>query len=267
MKQAALGVRLAAGLLAAALLAAAGLLPGTAARAADRHALWRIVHGACVPDQEAHHVPAPCAVVDEAHGFAVLKDRRGREQYLLIPTARISGIESPELLRPDAPNYFAEAWGEMRLVEARLSRRLPADDLSLAINSAYGRSQDQLHIHMECIRPAVRAALAAEQGRITSGGWSDLPEALAGDHYRAIRINGPALATTSPFRLLAASLADPAGQMGHHTLVLVGAPPPAGGFILLDGRSNLLLLDRGSGEALQDHDCMIARTAPGSARN
>lgn len=246
-------------------LLAAGLLLAASAQAADRHALWRIVHGACVPDEQARRLPAPCAVVDEAHGFAVLKDQHGREQYLLIPTARISGIESPELLRPDAPNYFAEAWSEMRLVEARLPRPLPADDLSLAINSAYGRSQDQLHIHMECIRPAVHAALQSELGRITTQGWRALPTQLAGERYRAMQIEGSALASTSPFRLLAASLADPASQMGHHTLVLVGAPPPAHGFILLDGRANLLLLRLGSGEALQDHDCAIARGDSGAA--
>ncbi|MET0331942.1 MAG: CDP-diacylglycerol diphosphatase, partial [Dyella sp.] len=44
------------------------------------------------------------------NGYAILKDHHGPAQYLLIPTARITGIESPLLLRAGAPNYFAAAW-------------------------------------------------------------------------------------------------------------------------------------------------------------
>ncbi|XLM23387.1 CDP-diacylglycerol diphosphatase, partial [Chromobacterium piscinae] len=43
-------------------------------------------------------------------GVAVLKDRNGALQYLLIPTEKVSGIESPRLLGDDAPAYWREAW-------------------------------------------------------------------------------------------------------------------------------------------------------------
>ncbi len=239
------------------------LLTGMPA-AAGPDALWRVVHGQCDPDQQAHRRPAPCAVVDDAAGFAVLKDLHGADQYLLIPTVRIGGIESPSLLRPDAPNYFAAAWSEMPLVEARLHRTLPREDLSLAINSAYGRTQDQLHIHMECISPSVRDAVASELGAIRADGWHELPRPLMGHRYRALRIEREQLDGVDPFRLLAASLSDPAAQMGHHTLVLVGARLPRPGFVLLDDRTDLLALDHASGEELQDHDCAVARrVAPG----
>ena len=36
-------------------------------------------------------------------------------------------------------------------MEAEAGRALPDDVLSLAINSIHGRSQDQLHIHIDCI--------------------------------------------------------------------------------------------------------------------
>ena len=62
-------------------------------------------------------------------------------------------------LSPGAPNYWAQAWHARRYVDQRAGRVLGRDELSLAINSVYGRSQDQLHIHIECIKPAVRAAL------------------------------------------------------------------------------------------------------------
>ena len=64
-----------------------------AARAADRMALWRIVHGQCVVDQKTNGAPAPCAFVDisggEDNGVAILKDFNGIAQHLAIPTRRI----------------------------------------------------------------------------------------------------------------------------------------------------------------------------------
>ena len=236
---------------------------GGRARAADPDTLWRIVHGRCVPDQRDRHDPAPCAVLDEAGGFAVLKDIRGREQYLLIPTARIGGIESAALLRTGAPNYFADAWRERGRVGRALHRSLPRDALSMAVNSAYGRSQDQLHIHMDCIGRPVHDALLALQAEIGTR-WTTLRTTLAGHRYRALRIEGEQLGGADPFRLLAASLPGPPASMRRHTLVLVGADLPRPGFILLDGQASLPGLDRGAGEELQDHSCAIAGDAPPS---
>ena len=84
-----------------------------------------IVSTACVPDQVQHGDPRPCASVDLKDGYVILKDRRGRTQYLLIPTDRVTGIESPYLLTPGAPNDFAYAWGERGYVERAAGRALP----------------------------------------------------------------------------------------------------------------------------------------------
>ena len=78
--------------------------------AGDPDALWKIVHDRCVPGQIEHGDPAPCATVALAtvgdKGWAVLKDREGATQFLVIPTARIAGIEDRALLAPDATNYW-----------------------------------------------------------------------------------------------------------------------------------------------------------------
>ena len=67
-----------------------------------RDALWGLVHDECVPEQLHSHDPRPCVEVDlrdgVEKGFAVLKDMRGATQFLLIPTARVPGIESPARL-------------------------------------------------------------------------------------------------------------------------------------------------------------------------
>ncbi len=234
----------------------AGLAP--TARAADPSALWHIVHARCVPDEQSKRDPAPCAAVDLAGGYAVLKDRDGATQFLLIPTARVSGIEDVAILAPDAPNYWDAAWQARHDVEQRAGHALARDVLSLAINSPSGRTQDQLHIHIDCIRADVRAALAQHQAQIGPQ-WSEFPIPLAGHRYRAMRLPGADLGTTNPFRVLAAGVKQ--AEMAEHTLVLAGATfaPDQPGFILLDDRADLATGDHASGEELQDHDCALAR--------
>jgi len=97
------------------------------ARASNPDALWQIVHNSCEPAARGADVPQKCIDVDASHGFAVLKDLNGIAQYLLIPTARVGGIESPDLLSPDSPNYWRAAWQARRFVEAKLGEELPRD--------------------------------------------------------------------------------------------------------------------------------------------
>jgi CDP-diacylglycerol pyrophosphatase len=239
------------------------LLAPISGRAADPSALWKIVNGQCVPHEESEHSPSPCAAVDIANGvekgFAVLKDKNGIAQFLLIPTARIGGIEDPLLLAPGETNYWEAAWQARSFVEQRLHTPLPRDALSLAINSVKGRTQDQLHIHVDCIRSDVHDILVANLDKITTA-WAVLPTPLAGHLYRAIRINQSTLDGVDPFRLLADADPKVVAEMGTHTLVAVGAtfPNNTSGFVLLDDHADLAAGDRGSGEELQDHTCAIA---------
>lgn len=248
-------MRLAWALLLGLMLAPAG------AHAADPSALWEIVSGKCVPDEQQERDPSPCSEVDLAHGvekgFAVLKDIRGTSQFLLIPTARIGGIEDPAILLPDATNYWDAAWRARHFVEESLHTPLARDAIALAINSADSRSQNQLHIHIDCIRPDVRQAVAANLDKVAAV-WTPFPVPLAGHTYRSIRVD--TLDGVNPFRVLADS--DPAarGDMGMNTLVLVGASFADGtnGFVLLDDHVDLAAGDRASGEQLQDHTCAVA---------
>ena len=229
--------------------------------ATDPDILWKIVHGRCAVDETKFGHPAPCAVVNFAGGFAILKDIAGATQYLLIPTTRITGIESPAVLAPATPNFFAEAWSETGLVDARLGKTLPRQDLSLAINAVSGRTQDQLHIHIDCIRGDVRDALARYAGAVGPR-WAPFPVPLAGRPYRAMRIDGAALGA-DPFTLLADGEPGARADMGAHTLVLAGETFADGrpGFILLDNRAEPALGDMGNGEALQDHACLVGRSS------
>lgn len=230
----------------------------------DRNRLWTLIHDACSPAAARNiYPPSPCAEVDTSHGnaggYAVLKDRTGRYQYLLLPLARIPGIESPALLAPGAPNYFADAWTARLYVEAALHAAQSRDVLSLVVNSGHGRSQDQLHIHLDCIRPDVHDALQRLLPTITSR-WRALSERLPPHRhdYQAMWVEGETL-PINPFKALADAL-PASDSMASHSLIVVGAYSADGkpGFILLSGHVDPMHDDRGSGDELQDIDCGIA---------
>jgi CDP-diacylglycerol pyrophosphatase len=243
---------------AAAALALAICAASPAVAHGDPNALWDIVGGQCVPDQEQHGDPAPCADVDLSagpeRGTAVLKDLVGATQYLLIPTGRVTGIESPELLAPDAPNYFAAAWRAKSFVDDRAGWTLPRDWVSLAINSEDARTQDQLHIHVDCVRRDVYEALTIHRGAVGPR-WAPFPVPLAGHRYSAIAVEGEDLDGVDPFHLLADGIAGARSDMGAQTLVVVGAYDAGGqpGFLVLADHVDAADGDVAGGEALQDH--------------
>ena len=232
---------------------------GTGVAQADPNTLWRIVHEQCVPDEQQNRDPAPCARVDlssgEDGGFVVLKDIQGARQYLLIPTARITGIESPALLAPGETNYFAAAWQSRSFLEERAGGTLPRDWVSLAVNSSVSRSQDQLHIHVDCLRADVHETLSTHAAEIGST-WAPFPIPLAGHTYSAVAVTGADLAGVNPFTLLADGLEGARADMGLQTLVVVGATGTDGqpGFVILADRADGETGDFAGGEQLQDHD-------------
>jgi len=240
-------------------LAAFVLTPATL-RAANPDALWNIVHGQCVPAELGGSGPAPCSLVDLKDGYAVLKDIRGATQFLLIPTAKVTGIEDPQIRAPGAPNYWAAAWQARTFMAERAGRPVPRDDVGLAINSIHGRSQNQLHIHIDCLNAKVKQALAQAAGRI-GGAWSPMAQPLSGHIYLAMRVEAPDLANIDPFRLVAGGIPSAAADMGNQTIVVVGAVLADGkpGFYILDDRADPAQGDRGSGEELLDHECLVLR--------
>lgn len=248
-----------AGAICAPLLTGCAVLAKGVAR--DPDALWAVVHNVCVPNQQVFANPAPCAEVNLAAGYVILKDPNpsAPTHFLLIPATRITGIEDPAVLSPGAPNYWAQAWRARRYVDQRAGRLLGRDELSLAINSVYGRSQNQLHIHIDCIKPAVKTALRAHASAIGPR-WAPFPVLLAGEPYLANRVEEADLDGVNPFQLLAA-LPEARTAMAEESLVVTGETGAVGRprFILLAGRSAPGFGNRW-GEALQDHRCTLAQS-------
>ena len=227
----------------------------------DPNALWRIAQ-LCARDQAANHLPAPCLTVDLPAGCVVLKDRVRGPEVMVIPTARVAGIEDPAVRGPSAPNYWQGAWLARRYVEQFSGRRLPRDDVAMAINSLYGRSQNQLHIHVDCIHRDVKEALAANLGRIGPT-WTGFTLDLHDHSYHAMWLPGADLAGRNPFDLLADG--DPAARadMSRETLVVAPVTRADGvpGFVLLASKAEHRLIGEGHGESLLDNGCDLLRVA------
>jgi CDP-diacylglycerol pyrophosphatase len=235
----------------------AAILFAAAASCANRDALREIVQDQCLAHWREQHSAAPCVEVhlgDAARaepGYAVLADRKGGAHFLLIPTRTISGIESPTLEEPDAPSYFEAAWRAHERLDGVVGRQVPMRFIGLAVNPLHARSQDQLHIHIECLRPDVYRTLAALAAHL-SASWS--PLTLAGSSYWARRISGD-LDADDPFKLLAAHFPDAGRSMGDYTLAVAGAPSADGGFLMLASAS-------AAGELLLDSSCAALQAAP-----
>lgn len=249
--------------IAAVFLGAVFVTADAAQKDLSRDALWEVVHNICVPGQTQYHDPKPCLRVDLTDGidkgFTILKDPRTSGQFILVPTIRISGIESPALLTSHAPNYFASAWDARSFVEKTLHRTLPRDGIGLAINSVDSRSQDQLHIHIACTDVAVLGALHGNEGQIGSH-WAPFTVPLSGQHYAAMWVSGEGLGSTSPFKLLAAGLPGAVKDMSKYTLVVIGLTRIDGtkGFVLLARHVEKLDGFWVGGEKLLDGSCSIA---------
>ena len=159
---------------------------------ADPMALWRIVHDECVPHVQAGEGPKPCESVDLSggveEGVAILKDLVGVAQMLAIPTRRITGIEDPQMLAPDAPKVFFAAWKAKPLVEARLHHALPREAIAIAINSKWARTQDQLHLHVDCVAISVADTLADAHSSLDDT-WRAMTVPLQGRVYLARRLD------------------------------------------------------------------------------
>jgi CDP-diacylglycerol pyrophosphatase len=180
---------------------------------------------------------AKCAFVDAKQGYAILKDLKGETQLLLVATQERCGIEDPRIEAPDEPNYFEEAWDARQCVSDLAGRKLADSEISLAINSVSGRSDGQLHIHIDLLNPDLLKELKNHPPSLTFNGHT-----YSVTHYDTLA--GKNLFADLQNKLKADSSA---AAMRDQTLVVVG--DSAGGFYVLNDYAHGL--DRASGEELQ----------------
>jgi CDP-diacylglycerol pyrophosphatase len=222
---------------------------------AGRSMIRQIVQDQCVLNWQEHQKPAPCERVfladlkNASSGYAVLAAPGGGAHYLLIPTRTMAGLENSELLDPDAPNYFAEAWHARGLLGSFVGHDVPRSMVGLATGIAVSRAQDQFHVNIECLQQEVYKTLRASADSIVDA-WS--PIAVMGSTYQARRILGDGLDASNLFELLATLSPDARHHMGNYTIVVAGVQFKSGpGFVVLTGTGP-------SGEILLDSTCAVA---------
>ncbi|ATF94260.1 CDP-diacylglycerol pyrophosphatase [Cedecea neteri] len=214
-------------------------------------ALWNIISQQCIPNQQQHNSPAPCLKVDLAGRYLVFKDAKGPLHTLLMPTDKITGIESPKILENGAPNYFQDAWDNRHFLLDETTKAVRDDDLVLAINSRYGRSQNQLHIHLSCLRPEVYQAINQLADKVGDQ-WQPFGEEILGHKYLARKVPADA----NPFTVLAEYVKAENDEMENFGLARVVTAK--GDVVLLANPRQLLGGNQGSAEEMLDYSCSLA---------
>jgi CDP-diacylglycerol pyrophosphatase len=236
------------------LLILAGAAGGVAA--AERDLLWGVVK-VCVANHQLTGGAFPCLEVNTgeglARGFAVVRAPLKQTHVVVTPTARVAGIEDAGLQSAEAPNYFADAWGARKYVLDSVERPISETEIGLAVNSRPGRSQDQLHIHVDCLRHRYAQLVRQHDAGLSAEKWTRLTFALRGRYYWAMLINSPDLSHTNIFRTAATLLRVSPGRMEDVTVVMI--PRPDRGFYLLADQYAPGAMGKGHGEFLLDHAC------------
>ena len=184
----------------------------------------------------------------------ILKDRRGESQLLLVATARRWGMEDPHIEAGDEPNYFEEAWSARRCVADANGQPAPDSEIGIVINSKYGRSDGQLHLHIDLLKPGIADELHQrfphpggvykKRNETASFFYGGHPYAIA--HYETL--HGHNL-----FADLQHSL-QRGDEMANHSIMVI--EDPAGGFFVLNDRAHGT--DRAGGEELQIAHTVLA---------
>lgn len=215
--------------------------------------------GELVQQCQSEQAPEDCRLVrhkpdgqdDDGYVVMVGKDK---SDHLTIPIANITGIESPELVGPEAENFFADAWRDGRGAAAQAlglsAGQLPRNTIALTVNSQNTRSQDRLHIHADRLDPRLGQQLHEQlvEGKVDSHRWSNLDPIHGNHQYRAIWVEGADL-EVNPFQIVHDQLVAEHGggqageqyartHMGQHSIAVVAETDASGhqGFLIIDGR-------------------------------
>jgi CDP-diacylglycerol pyrophosphatase len=213
----------------------------------NRDMLWATVR-LCVAAKRSVDVALPCQSVDlgtdQRPGTALLRVPGTATHFVVTPVADLAGLEAAALQGREGAQIFAAAWAARGAVVAASPRPLALPDVGVAINSPRTRSQDHLHLHLDCVGAPLRAAL---RDPTIGAQWTWLPQAVHGRRYLARRVAARDIAALNPFAMLMEYPPAP-------KLILqasLAAVPAADGdlFLVADVRPNA------SAEQLLDHRC------------
>jgi CDP-diacylglycerol pyrophosphatase len=195
----------------------------------------------CVANHVLTGASFPCLEVNliegEERGYVVLRPPVGKPDTILSPTKKIVGVEDSSLRTLGAPNYFEDAWNARAFLSDSEQKPLAHDDVALAINSRFSRSQDQLHIHIGCVSRQAKKTLQAIAPQLPDDKWAPIKERIQGFKFWGRRVAQETLAGVNPFRLATEGFPDETKSSAPSTIVVAGTR-------LADGRNEFVLLVR-----------------------
>ena len=200
--------------------------------------LWQVVQ-TCVANHALTGAAFPCLEVNlsdgEDRGYVILRPPVGKPDTILSPTQEILGVEDPSLRTLTAPNYFEDAWNSRAFLSDEDQTPLAHDDVALAVNSRFSRSQDQLHIHIGCISRQAKQTLRAIAPQLPENKWAPIKERMQGFGFWGRRVAQETLADVNPFRLAAEGFPDETKSSAQSAIIVAGTQ-------LADGRNEFVLL-------------------------
>ncbi|MGW4967566.1 CDP-diacylglycerol diphosphatase [Nonomuraea sp. NPDC004186] len=176
---------------------------------------------------------------------------QGFENFILVPTQRVNGIECPWICESQAPNY----WDAANYFSTRPPTVVTAP-VGLGINSQRARMFDQLHIHMGEARGISKGDLEANQARAGKNltEWADSRVSVRGVNEQGATIPHtyrvliwPGFSHDNLFDMLrtmlvhalgqGATIIDAQEQMRFQTLIVI--PRNAGDYFIVNSELQL----------------------------
>ena len=190
-----------------------------------RFSLWDDVKDV-TPSAPGHNLAVVIPDAKKAFGYAVKSSDKRLYNLLLIPApvsilkkadARITGVECPRIVQPDALNLWHFAWEEAK------NRFKGGTDLMLGINAKDGRQQDQLHIHLTAFHEDARKTLNGLKIPTDPSAWNTSLFVVMKHVYRILHV--PNL-DTNLFELVHKHVATTGknNDMFQQALAVVSAP-------------------------------------------
>ena len=224
----------------------------------SRDSLWKNVQERCLTPATPTH--SDCVIVDRQRGFVLYKDMIGASHYLVIPVRPVSGVDDARVWSDREHNAWAFGWAARDTVGKAIGRALPDTLLGLAINARAARSQDQLHIHLDCISESARDFLA---NSAFDRQWRSLTFRGKPVRVRLIPSDDPVLAV-DPFDVVREDLGVD-GKIADRGVFLGYVRPLQGqaGFVVVDEPVDKAGGANGHASDFLDRGCKLGRAQPG----
>jgi CDP-diacylglycerol pyrophosphatase len=192
-----------------------------------------------------------CREYNPERSFVILKDNASDKPaaYLIIPATPVTGIEDKQVFHSPVADIWQYGWEE-----STRFLRVPYRVVGLAINSVEARSQNQLHIHISCVRPAVANLLERARRLRTDTMQPSQLRLPPGNHLYRVVVVHELLRHDSPFEVVS-GFPGAKDAMARQSIAVIGSRVPETYYLLSTaaGPGN-----PGSAEELLDQTCARA---------